>query len=51
MLLGPVDDGAKRAIEPFENERPGVLDGEGEGRVEHVRRREAEVEPAPVLAE
>ena len=51
MLLGPVDDGAKRAIEPFENERPGVLDGEGEGRVEHVGRRQAEVEPAPVLAQ
>ena len=51
MLLGPVDDGAKRAIEPFENEGPGVLDGEGEGRVEHVGRRQAEVEPAPVLAQ
>jgi len=51
MLLGPVDDSAKRAIEPFEHEGPGILDGEGEGRVEHVGRREAEVEPAPVLAQ
>ena len=51
VLLGTGDDGSEGAIEALEQERPRVLDGEREGRVEHVRRREAVVEEAAVVAE
>ena len=51
VLLCARDDGAERALEPSQHERARVLDGERERGVEHVRRGEAEVEPAPVLAE
>ena len=37
VLLGTGDDGSEGAIEALEQECPRVLDGEREGRVEHVR--------------
>ncbi len=51
VLLGPEDDGAKGAVEPFEHERARILDRERERGVEHVRGGEPVVEPAAVLAE
>src|SRR4029079_8528490 len=51
MLLRAADARPERAIEPLECERTRLLHGERERSVEHVRRREPEVEPAPVTAE
>ena len=51
VLLGADDDGAEGAIETLEHERARVLHRERERRVEHVRRGEPVVEPAPLLAE
>ena len=51
VLLRPRDDGAEGAVDPLEHERPGVLDGERERRVEHVRRRQPVVEEAALLAQ
>ena len=46
-----LDDGAERALEPVEQERAGLLDRDRERGVQDVRRGQAEVEPATVLAE
>ena len=51
MGLGLLDDGVERALEPVEQERPRLLDRERERGVQDVRRGQAEVEPAPLLAE
>ena len=51
VLLGARGDGCERAVEPGLQQRARLLDLQRERRVDHVRRREAVVEPAPVLAE
>ena len=51
VLLGAGDDGGERALDPFEHERARLADLERERGVEHVRRRQPVVEPAPLVAE
>ena len=51
MLLGTRECGLRRMVEALENQLAGALNGQRERRVEHVRRREAVVEPASVGAE
>ena len=51
MLLRSGDDRREGALDPVEHERPGLADLERQRGVEHVRRGEAVVEPAPFLAE
>ena len=51
VLLGAADDRPERAVEALEHERARVLHGQRECGVEHVGRREPEVEPAAVRAE
>ena len=51
VLLSTRDDRDERTLEAFEDERPRILHGEGQCRVEHVGRREPVVEPATLLAE
>ena len=51
VLLGPSSGDRRRAVDAVEDERPRLEDLERERRVEHVRGREAVVEPAAVLAE
>ena len=45
------DDDLERAVQPVEDQRAGLLDGQRQRGVEHVRRGEAVVEPAPVVAQ
>ena len=51
MLLGARHDGGEGAVDPREDQRAGIADLERERGVEDVRRRQAVVEPAPLLAE
>ena len=51
MLLGPCGDHVEGALEPVQHERPGLLHGERQRRVEHVGGRQSEVEPAAVVTE
>ena len=51
MLLGAASDRRERALEPVEDEQAGFASLQGERRVEHVGRGQAEVEPAPVVPE
>ncbi len=48
MLLGASDNGSQGPFQACEHKQAGLLDGDRERRVEHVRRREAVVEPAPL---
>ena len=51
MLLRAASDGRECALEPVEDEQAGLASLQGERRVEHVGRGQAEVEPAPVVPE
>ena len=51
MLLGAAHDGGERAVDPGQDQRAGIADLQRERGVEDVRRRQAVVEPAPLLAE
>ena len=51
VLLRACDDGAERAVDPVEDEPPGILDLERKRRVDHVGRGQAVVEPAPFGSE
>ena len=51
VLLGAADDRLERAVEPLEHDRACVLHGERECGVQHVGRRQPEVEPTAVRAE
>ena len=51
MLLRAASDGRKCALEPVEDEQACLASLQGERRVEHVGRGQAEVEPAPVVPE
>ena len=51
VLLRPVGHDLECTIQAVEDQGPGLLDGQRQRRVEHVRRGEAVVEPAPVVAQ
>ena len=51
VLLCPVRHDVECAVQAVEDQHPGLLDGQRQRRVEHVRRGEAVVEPAPVVAQ
>jgi hypothetical protein len=51
VLLSACHDGREGPVDPGENQRPGLADLERESGVEHVRRRQAVVKPAPLLPE
>ncbi len=51
MLLRPRDDRLERAVDPTEDDAAGFLNCERQRGIEHVRRREAVVEPARYFAE
>ena len=51
VLLRPGDDGRECALDPVEHERARFADLQRQRRVEHVRRGQAVVEPAPLLAQ
>ena len=51
MLLGTRHDGGEGPVDPGENQCAGVADLQRESGVEHIRRRQPVVKPAPLLAE
>ena len=51
MFLGPAHDGSERLLESVQDQEGGFAGLEGERRVEHIGRCQAEVEPAAIVPE